>query len=246
MIARRFLTCVVAFALFAGPNSAIAASPLQTRLEMLSNGGNGEAAYHLGMLYHVGLGGVRKDARKAFQLFQLSAGRGDPLGAYKLGCYYDGQGEGIVEFDPKIGLKYKMIAAEAGYALAQHDVGLRLLKEDKLGEAMPWLEAAATQGDNGSLMVLSALYSGDLPAEIPQPPKDLVKSQAFALLATRGMEGLESAAKAEARKRLSADEHKRALSLVAAWREKRSPITEKADKGIAAAYITAGLRVPKS
>ena len=83
----------------------------------LANKGDAEAQYHVGMMYNNGIG-TQQDTKQAFEWFQKSASADDPLGAYKLGCYYAGQGAGVVEADPNEALKYKLIAAKAGYSLA--------------------------------------------------------------------------------------------------------------------------------
>ena len=61
----------------------------------LANKGDAEAQYHVGMMYNNGIG-TQRDIRQAFEWFQKSTAANDPLGAYKFGCYYDGQGEGVV------------------------------------------------------------------------------------------------------------------------------------------------------
>ena len=50
----------------------------------------------LGMMHNNGMGKNQQDPKQAFEWFQKSTASGDPLGAYKLGCYYGGQGAGIV------------------------------------------------------------------------------------------------------------------------------------------------------
>src|SRR5688572_1159211 len=82
----------------------------------LANKGDAEAQYHAGMMYNNGIG-TQRDLRQAFEWFQKATASNDPLGAYKLGCYYAGQGEGVVTADSDQALKYKLIAAKAGYAL---------------------------------------------------------------------------------------------------------------------------------
>src|SRR3546814_8206416 len=75
---------------------------LLAKLASLAAEGNGEAAYHLGMAYHLGANGVEKDPQKAFELFTQSAETGDPLGAYMLGSYYEGEGGEAVETNPEL------------------------------------------------------------------------------------------------------------------------------------------------
>jgi len=78
---KRLALLFFAVVMLASPANA-EPTALQTRLETLSSNGSGEAAYHLGMVYHMGLEGTAKDPKKAFELFKLSAERGDPFGAY--------------------------------------------------------------------------------------------------------------------------------------------------------------------
>ncbi len=73
------------------------------------------------MLFNNGIG-VAQDNRRAFALFQAAAEAGDPLAAYKVGCYHAGQFPGVVPQDEEQALRYKLVAAEAGYSLAQVDV----------------------------------------------------------------------------------------------------------------------------
>ncbi|MFW2829721.1 tetratricopeptide repeat protein [Sphingomonas sp. ID0503] len=128
-------------------------------LERLSKSGNAEAIYQLGMAYQTG-SGVTEDHAKALDAFRKAAGLGDPLGSYKLGCYYDGQGDGVIESDAALALKYKLVAAEAGYALAQHDVGVLYAQSGDVPTGLAWLEKSAAQGWSGGLMTLASVYNG--------------------------------------------------------------------------------------
>lgn len=76
----------------------------------LANKGDAEAQYHVGMMNNNGIG-TRQNTRQAYEWFQKSASSSHPLGAYKLGCYFDGQGEGVVETNLDEALKYKLVAA---------------------------------------------------------------------------------------------------------------------------------------
>lgn len=216
--------------------SAASAQPaqLQTRIEALAAAGNAEAAYHLGMFHHLGVNGISKNPRKAFQLFEAAAAGGDPLGAYKLGCYYDGQGEGVVADDPALALRYKLVAAEAGYALAQHDVALLFYKRGDAASALRWLKAAADQGDAGSLMAFASVNNG---AE--GVAKNPVATFAYFTLALR-RRGVPSSAEqtawlAEFESRMSASAVAEAAKIIAAWSPRPTPLTLKALSGDAAA-----------
>jgi uncharacterized protein len=57
----------------------------------LAEQGDPIAQYNAGMFYNNGLG-TSKNPQLAFEWFEKSASNNDPLGAYKVGCYYGGQG----------------------------------------------------------------------------------------------------------------------------------------------------------
>lgn len=129
------------------------------------------------MVYNNGIG-VTKDPRRAFEYFKAAAEAGDPLGAYKLGCYYAGQFPGAVPPDEALALKYKLVAAEAGYSLAQDDVATIYLRRDDYAHAMPWLLAAGRQGNGHALYNLAASYKEGLGV-----PKSIGRTAAFFRLA---------------------------------------------------------------
>lgn len=131
---------------------------LVPKLEQLAEGGSGEAQYHLGMAYWVGEG-VHQDREKALRYFRQAAAAGDPLGAYKLGCLYDSQGN-ILDRDLNKALQFKLVAAEAGYALAQQDVAALYAQRQEYGEALKWLQRAARQGTPDALLTYASVYNG--------------------------------------------------------------------------------------
>ena len=87
-------TCLLLLSMPAKANEAATFNAMVA----LANKGDAEAQYHVGMMYNNGIG-TQRDLRQAFEWFQKSTASNDPLGAYKLGCYYDGQGEGVVAAD---------------------------------------------------------------------------------------------------------------------------------------------------
>src|SRR3546814_3077271 len=78
-----------------------------------------------------------------------------------LGSYYEGEGGEAVETNPELALKYKLASAEAGHALAQHDVAQHFYEQDDTDEALEYLLASAKQGHVPSLQALASLYSGE-------------------------------------------------------------------------------------
>lgn len=132
--------------------------PMAPQLTVLSEAGNAEARYHLAMIHHLGLEGSR-DAITALALFRSAADAGHPLAAYKLGCYYHGQGEGLVQDDPALARLHKTVAANAGYAPSQHDVAMLHYEAGEAALALAWMNKAAAQGWQQSLMALASFYN---------------------------------------------------------------------------------------
>lgn len=136
---------------------------------LLAQHGDAEAQYHVGMFYNNGIG-TSKNIPHAFEWFQKSSSSNNPLGAYKVGCYYSGQGRGYIDVDHAKALEYKMVAAKAGYALAQYDVASLFLYNGNIDEAIKWWRMAGDQGHFDSLYTLFNLYyqgkkiSRDLPS----------------------------------------------------------------------------------
>jgi hypothetical protein len=152
---------------------ACAQSPdLPQKLERRANAGSAEARYHLGMLYNNGIG-VAQDARRAFAHFRASAEAGDPLGAYKLGCYYAGQfGSEAVAPDEAQALRWKLVAARAGYSLAQLDIAIHYARREQWAEARAWFEVAARQGDSQALFALYVIYTEGLGTTASRPQSE--------------------------------------------------------------------------
>lgn len=204
---------------------------LAGQLAALAEKGSAEAAYHLGMMKHLGIGGP-KDEKAAFELFEKAAEGGDPLAAYKLGCYYAGQGEGTVAPDPALALKFKLVAAEAGYALAQHDVARQYFDAGETDLALEWLLRSAQQGFPDALRALASLYNSEA------IPKDAARTYAYfslylARLAAPGEK--QKAFLADLAGRMSEEDKARGDRILADWRAEASPLTTKALSGLRAA-----------
>lgn len=200
-------------------------------LERLAENKNAEAAYHLGMAYHLG-SGVRQDRKKALDAFRKSAALGDPLGSYKLGCYYSGQGQGLVEDDPELALRHKLVAAEAGYALAQHDVAASYMERKEPARAMAWLGRAAAQGASVSLLAYAKVHNG-APGVARDPA---VTAAYYRLYLDRKQTNDEQKAQvASFEKGLSPTERSRAVEIARAFRPAPTELTLKASSGFRAA-----------
>jgi TPR repeat protein len=214
-------SCLLIFSIPADANEADTFKAMVA----LANTGNAEAQYHVGMMHNNGIG-TPQDPKQAFEWFQKATASNDPLGAYKLGCYYDGQGGGIVTSDSNEALKYKLVAAKAGYALAQHDVANLYDRQGNPEEALKWWKMAGDQGYPGALFSLSMAYSAG-----KGTPRDVSLSYAYFKLS-----------KVAPRKNvneyagmLSKPELEKAEKLVSEWREQPTALTLKAKRGVSAA-----------
>lgn len=138
--------------------SAQGDSTLVAKLGRLAAMGDPAALYYLGMAYQTG-SGVELDHRRALEYFRQSAAAGDPLGAYKLGCFYAGQ-NGVLPVDEEQALANKLVAARAGYALAQTDVASIYARRGQPEMAREWLSKAAAQGYSDALFGMASLHNG--------------------------------------------------------------------------------------
>ena len=71
-------------------------------------------------------------------------------------------------------MKYKLVAAKAGYALAQHDVANLYARQENFDEAVKWWKTAGDQGYPDALYSLSGSYFQGKGA-----PKDLSLAYAY-------------------------------------------------------------------
>lgn len=214
-------SCLMFFTLSARANDADSFNAMVA----LAKKGDAEAQYHVGMMFNNGIG-TTQDRKQALEWFQKSAASNDPLGAYKLGCYYDGQGAGFIELDPDQALKYKLVAAEAGYALAQHDVGNLYDRRGNPEEALKWWKRAGDQGYPRALFSLSRSYSAG-----KGTTRDLSLSYAYFKLSQVAPRANVN----EMASLLSEPERKNAEKMVSEWRPQATALTLKAKMGIRAA-----------
>ena len=214
-------SCLLIFSMPANANEADSFNAMVA----LANKGDAEAQYHVGMMHNNGIG-TQKDPRQAFEWFQKSAASNNPLGAYKLGCYYDGQGAGVVGSDSNEALKYKLVSAKAGYALAQHDVAILYDRQGNSEEALKWWKKAGDQGYPRSLYSLSIAYSAGKGA-----PKDVSLSYAYFKLSKLAPKKNVN----EMAAMLSKPELEKAEKLVSEWSPQPTALTVKAMSGVRAA-----------
>jgi TPR repeat protein len=214
-------SCLLIFSMPANANEADSFNAMVA----LANKGNAEAQYHVGMMHNNGIG-TQQDPKQAFEWFQKATASGDPLGAYKLGCYYAGQFAGVVPSDSNEALKYKLVAAKAGYALAQNDVAVLYLRQGNPEEALKWWKMAGDQGDPSALYSLAMSYSAGKGA-----PRDLSLSYAYFKLSKVAPRKNVN----EMASMLSKPELEKAEKLVSEWSPQPTALTLKAKRGVSAA-----------
>jgi uncharacterized protein len=224
-------------ALLAGISAVLlACSPVEARsdrvsaLQELAESDNAEALYHLGMMYLTG-SSVGEDHQRAVGYFKEAAELGDPLASYKLGCFYDGQYQ-LLPVDHDLALQHKLVAAEAGYALAQQDVAALYARQEDYREALVWLARAAGQGTSDALAVYASVHNG-----APGIDKDPVKTAAYFRLFLARTGG--SAAQREWLENfeadLTAEQLQAARKIVQSYRPAPTQLTLKALSGMEAA-----------
>jgi TPR repeat protein len=217
------VTALMGILFFSMPASANDADTFNAMVA-LANKGDAEAQYHVGMMYNNGIG-TQKDPKQALEWFQKSTASNHPLGAYKLGCYYDGQ-FGVVAADANEALKYKLISAKAGYSLAQHDVAILYGRQENFEEAVKWLKMAGDQGYPEALYKLSGSYFQGKGA-----PKDLSLAYAYFKLSKLAPKKNVN----EMATMLSKPELEKAEKLVSEFSPRPTALTIKAMRGVSAA-----------
>jgi TPR repeat protein len=196
----------------------------------LAEKGDAQAQYNLGMMLNNGIG-TAKNPSLALQWFEKSAQAGDPLAAYKAGCYYSGQFKDTVAVDSEKSLQYKLVAAEAGYSLAQHDVANVYAQRNQFSNAIKWWEAAAKQGYPLSLYNLSVTYK-----EGKFVPRDNVRAYAYFKLAkVISEEKISEKAQTsldEVKRSMTQTEFEQAEKMVSTWKAEPSALTQRAQSGL--------------
>ena len=131
-------------------------------------------------------------------------------------------------------MKFKKIAADAGYSLAQSDVGIKYFESKHFSEAEKYWKLAALQGDAQSTYNLSFLY-----VDGSALPKNLTFSYAYfklAQLLSRG-ELTANAKKAlgDFSAKMSKEQITAAEKIVSEWKPNKTGLTRKALSGLDAA-----------
>lgn len=241
---RRLVGIICCWTLCAAYSAAAQSAGLQAKLEMLASKGDAEAQYNLGMLYNNGIG-TTEDRHKAFKWFKAGAARGNALAAYKLGCYYAGQAPGVVKPNPQLALRYKLVAAKAGYSMAQWDVGTYSAAAGNHADALRWWERAALQGDPNALSLLVHAYStGD---QLRQNHETAYRWLKIGEKATGSVGDVSlEATRVRLAAPLTMSQRQRVEKLVVTWWSTATPWTIKARQGLSAAEYLVSRRKPNA
>jgi len=199
-------------------------------LKVVAENGSPEAQYHLGMLYNNGLG-TEKNAEAALKWFKKSAEGGDPLGHYKLGCYYSGQAGNLLPIDENKALEHKLVAAQAGYTLAQDEVAGIYYQRGEYDKAVYWWEQGVYQGDPYSFYKLFSMYY-----EGKVIPKNIEKSYWLIKIIEKNSDNQEKEKIqpkiTDLETQLTTEQISKLNTEIAAWKSERSELTIKAKSGI--------------
>lgn len=212
------------------------------KISVMAKKGDMEAAYHLGMFYNNGIG-TQKNIKEAYKWFLKSGTANDPLGAYKLGCYYNGQAGNVVEYNKEKAFRYKLFSAKAGYSLAQYDVGLMYLEKGDVEMAIDYFILAAKQGFSPALRILANLYYQGVIVE-----RNMAKAYAYTSLTEKVFSDKMSVRMIQLLEKLkikmSKEDVKRAQKIIREWEVQKTPLTKIAQEGLQRSYKHAGLTLP--
>jgi TPR repeat protein len=114
----------------------------------------------LAQRYRDGLG-VKQSDKKAIELYEMAAKRGNANAQYNVGLYYD-KGTGGVTQSSKRASGYYTLAANQGYAGAQYNLGRMYVKgeggiERSFSKARELFTKAAAQGEENAITALKIL-----------------------------------------------------------------------------------------
>lgn len=130
-------------------------------ISLCSNSTENVCNVELGLIYKEGLGNIKQDPEKAFELFKKSADNNYINGMFYTGLSYD-QGNGV-KLDYDEAFKYFLIAAKNNESSSQYNVGLYYelgkgsVKQD-LKEAFKWYTLASDNGDDNAQINLAKMY----------------------------------------------------------------------------------------
>ena len=140
-------------------------------LQKAANNGNYPAQFDLGSLYNDGTGGMPMDKSIACQWFEKAADNGHFRAMHNTGyCYQAGNG-GKKDSDKAI--HYYTLAAEAGLANSQHNLGMLYGTMGNAEKAYFWLRVAQASGYTEDQSRLDAAKARMSASQLEQQDKDV-------------------------------------------------------------------------
>jgi TPR repeat protein len=120
--------------------------------------GDADAMYNIALCHNWGEGVARKDTKMFIKYLRLAVAKGHPGAQFELSlCFRDGLG---VSVDLGEFVQLLRLAADQGYAKAQHNLGMHVTvveQDDKKAAAL--FRLAANQGEAHSQATLGAMYA---------------------------------------------------------------------------------------
>lgn len=127
---------------------------------LAAEGGNTDAQFRLGSIYHYGAEGFPENVNEAVKWFRMAAKAGNAEAKARLGSIYYSGAEGLPE-NRKEGLKWLLAAIKQGCAAAERELGWCYDHgfgfEQDYSRAAEWYTKAAFKGDQLAKKYLSTL-----------------------------------------------------------------------------------------
>ena len=118
------------------------------------------ALYHLGLEYSHGTDGLKKDSRKAVELYTEAAALGSIEALYSLGAAYS-KGDGVEQDKAKSAELYEK-AAIKGHVKSRYNLGCYEAEKGNLGRALKHCLISAKMGHKGSLESIKKVFMNGL------------------------------------------------------------------------------------
>ena len=115
-----------------------------------------QAIHFLGLKYYSGGLGLRKDIRRAYELYTEAAELGSIEALFSLGCaYFDGED---VQEDKAKAFEFFTKAAMQGHVPSRHNLGLIEENKGNYGRAVRHFLISAKMGDEDSLEMIKDMF----------------------------------------------------------------------------------------
>lgn len=138
--------------------------------------GNLDATHNMARIYHRGIG-VRKNHKKAFELFRSAANNGYSFSQNVLGSTYETGFRGLIPQDYKEAVKWYRLSAKQGDAMGQNNLGAMYHNgtgvRKNLKKAMALYQSSAKHGCPPAINHLGFMHSNG--EGVPKNEKEAIK-----------------------------------------------------------------------